>query len=220
MLRDRPATTAFPTQSCYQPQRQAEEASLWDHTDIPGPSQASVVSEIFTFCQQQSLHILFPVLLWTSSLFPNSNICQFLSHHQRWKSNVLCFTLWYADSHQTHTSFLRHTSTSTTPLFSALPLTLGIHFSMPSKTFPLFCLCGNLVPPLISLYSSWHVTKQLSAKGEKAMNTFFLTETFIPLLQSISQSHCVHHLPYGLTRHPMPLRASSQSGIMLRLTFR
>lgn len=107
--------------------------------------------------------------------------------------------------HQTHTSFLRHTSASTTPLFSALPLTLGNSFFYAIKELsPYFVFVGTSVPPLISLYSSWHVTKQLSAKGEGNEYLFSL-KLLYHYFKAFLRAHCVHHLPYGLTRHPMPL---------------
>lgn len=79
VLRNSPVTTALPTWSCYQQQNQAEEASLQDHTNIPDPSQAFVVSKATNSDSSKRVHILFPVLLWPSSLFPNSKVCQCLT---------------------------------------------------------------------------------------------------------------------------------------------
>lgn len=136
-----PSTTTLPTWSCYQQQSHAEEASLQDHTNIPVPSQASVVLKATNSANSKDYISCFSVLLWPSSLFPNSNICQFLTRndHQRSKSNILCFTQWYVDSYQNHIWFFRYTSTLTASVLSSFPNLVNSFFY--PTTFPLlFCL--------------------------------------------------------------------------------
>ena len=198
VLRGSPATTALPPRSCHQQQSQAEEASLQDHTNTPVPSQASGVSKASNSAKSKAYIscFLFYYGLLVYSPTPIS-VITYCSHHWRWQSNILRFTLWYADSYQTHTLFLRHTSTLTAaPLFSSLPLILWIHFSTLSKTFALLCLYRNLALPVILLFSSWHFTKQLLGKEEKAVHTVFfslklLYHCFKPFLRASVFTICL-----------------------------